>query len=337
MKKFVKAFIFTFLLINLALTVQMYVAHAAGEVPEGCAINPNSPLCILQKVGKDTDLPDFYKNYKHPDAPDDFDYPGITTLASPILYAIDLFRFAISGIAILVILFQALKLIGESSEEEAKKAKMNMLYGIMGLLFVQFASTVVRSMFFGDFGQAFQTTEDGETVTQVFAFNTATEIRGIVGFIDIFVGVTAVLVIILRAFTLMTGAGEEEANTKAKKHIGYAVAGLLLVGLAEMITRGFAFPAEGQILPDLEYGKLIVYRMTNFVSGFIAIGAFLMLFYAGYRYVMAGATEGEIDKVKKIILGAVIGLVISLGAYAAVHTLITLEVPEVIENNTPTL
>jgi TRAP-type C4-dicarboxylate transport system permease small subunit len=73
---------------------------------------------------------------------------------------------------------------------------------------------------------------------------------------------------------------------------------------------------------NLEEGKKLIVYVTNFVAGFVSIAAFLMLLYGGYKYVVSGVSGEEGEKIKKVFIGAIIGIVISLGAYAAVNTLV---------------
>jgi len=51
----------------------------------------------------------------------------------------------------------------------------------------------------------------------------------------------------------------------------------------------------------------------------------MILFYGGYRYVMSAGNEEMNDKLKKTIIGAVIGLVLTMGAFAIVNTVIDFE------------
>lgn len=328
MKKLVKSILCVVILLSLSPVAQIPTVHASS-VPASCAATPYAPFCILQQVQQKTNLPDFYKHYQHPDTADEYQYSGVKSLTSPVYYAIDIFRFIISGIALLVVLYYAFLLVSQASDETTPKAKNGLIYGALGLVLIQIAASVVKNMFFGEYGEAFATGEEGELVTGFFADNTVAEIRGIIGIINMVVGAVAVLVLVIRGFTLIAGFGEEDAMTKARKHVMYAAIGLLIVALSESIIRGVIFPEAGTVLPDINYGKKIIVDLTNFISGFVAIIAFLVLFYAGYLYVVSGGEDDSKDTIKKIFIGAVIGLLLSLSAYAIVNALIDLEVPEV--------
>jgi len=50
--------------------------------------------------------------------------------------------------------------------------------------------------------------------------------------------------------------------------------------------------------------------------GFLGVIFLLLMIYAGYLWMMARGNQAEVDKAKKLIESAVIGLVVVLGAYA---------------------
>lgn len=322
MKKIFAKFALSIALISIALSINIGLANAGNE-PVG---ETKSPVQILKEVGekvKTTDgkqiIPNFDSTGQHPDAPANYE-AGVGAATSPIYFALDIFRYAISGIAFVVVIIAAIKLVSTSSEEDAGKAKQSLIFGIIGLLIVQLADPIVKKMFFGEQGEAF---EDIATA-QLYAEGTVSYLRGIIGFIHLFLGSTAVLILIIRGFALVTSGGDEEQLTKAKKHVLYAIVGLGVVGLSEVVVRGFVFPDAGNKLPDTALGKALIVSITNYLSGFVAIISFLMLFYAGYQYVVSGGEEEVNEKVKKTVMGAAIGLLLSLAAFAIVNTFVTI-------------
>ncbi|MFA6918257.1 MAG: hypothetical protein WC285_05535 [Candidatus Gracilibacteria bacterium] len=326
MKKLIKSIILVLILMNLGLTLSMEMAVAAE--PDPCAQESSGqfqvgPQCALYKVGQWTGLPSFLTG-QHKDAPGDYLQEGIGAATSPIYFALDVFRYFVSGIAIIVVIIAAIRLIAESTPEQGEKARNSIVYGIVGLLIIQLADVAVKKMFFGESGEAFT----DPAMVEEFGKSSAQQIRGIIGFVNAFVGAAAVLVIIIRGMIVITSAGEEEALEKAKKHITYAILGLVSVGLSELIIRGFIFPAEGSKLPDIQTGKQVLVMITNYISGFVALGAFLTLVYAGYSYVVEGMKEETNEKVKRLFTAAVLSLILAAGAFAAVNTLVQFEVPK---------
>jgi len=322
MKKIFKPICLFLLLLNVALSINFMVANAEEILDCTDPKVAGAPKCLLETVGKTTGLPSF-KTMQHPDAPANEIDKGIGVVTSPLYYALDLFRFVSSSIAVIVIIIAAIKLVSRSADEEAEKVKHTLQYGIMGLLLINLSSVIVKKMFFGEDGSAFS----DQVSAQMFAEESVNQIRGVIGFIQVFLGAAAVLVIVIRGFTVITSAGNEEALTKAKHHILYAIVGLLIIGLSEYIVTKFAFPESGSKMPDLKEGWRVLAMLANFVSGFIAITAFLMLFFAGYKYVTAVGKEEDTEKAKKIVWGALIALLLGAGSYAAINTFVKMNEP----------
>ncbi|MBI4235082.1 hypothetical protein HY604_02160 [Candidatus Peregrinibacteria bacterium] len=331
MRKLIKSFIFAVLLLNLGLTLNLVATTASVFAEEPQEKNDKTsqgfnPLDTIIEIGDPTGLPNFYtKGDKHVDAPNDFTEPGVGTATSPILYAIDLFRYLVSGVALIMIFIAAVKLISTANEEEAEKMRKNLIFGVIGLLIIQLADVAVKKMFFGESGEAFES----EAVAEDFARESVDQIRGIIGFVEAFVGIVAVLVLVIRGFTLIVGSGEEEDITKARRHVTYAIAGLAVIAISEVVVRGVIFPAAGEELPDVNKGKFILIELVNFITGFIAIICFAILFYGGYKYVVSAGNEEENEKLKKLLTGTLIALALTLGAFALVNTLVKFDPKEV--------
>lgn len=67
----------------------------------------------------------------------------------------------------------------------------------------------------------------------------------------------------------------------------------------------------------------LLLTFLNFFLGFLGIVAVIMVIYGGVLYVTAAGNQENIDKGKKIIMYAVIGIVIILLAFALVNTLLS--------------
>ncbi|MBI4232286.1 hypothetical protein HY605_03565 [Candidatus Peregrinibacteria bacterium] len=325
MKEFIKKFLVTTTLIIGALSLNAAIVQA------GNVTTPHQELIKVLGDIKDKDgntlFPDLVTTGQHPDAPADFVKEGVGSVTSPIYFALDLFRFVVSGIAFIIIIIASIKLVSTSTEEEAGKAKESLLVGIIGLLVIQLADPIVKKMFFGEQGEAF---EDIATA-QLFAEDTVKYVRGIIGFVELFAGSVSVFMIVTRGFLLITSAGNEEEIGKAKTHIIYGIVGLVVVVLAEVIVRGFVFPEAGEKLTNINAGKKILIQITNYLAGFISIFAFAGLFYAGYRYVVSGGNEEVNETVKKTFFGSIIALILALGSFAFVNTFITLDNTEEVQ------
>jgi len=62
----------------------------------------------------------------------------------------------------------------------------------------------------------------------------------------------------------------------------------------------------------------LIVRVLNYLLGFLGLVAVIMIIYGGYTWMTAAGNEDKIDRAKKIILGAVIGLIIVMISWAIV-------------------
>jgi len=335
MKKFLEKIGIAVFLIILSeiFTLTVFAASAT----DGSNFDPNeeivppvdtqssvmTPLERMQNIGGETGLNPFLVG-QHPDAASDFATPGLGTITSPYFFALDFGKLAFSGVAIIIIIYMSIKLVNTNAEDEYEKAKSGIFYGVLGFFLIQIADILVRKMFFGETGDIFSDAGSAQS----YAEESVKQMRGIIGFVELFVGVAAVLVLVIRGFTMVSSGGDEEQLKKARNQIIYALVGIFLIGLSELIVRGFIFPNEGKTLPDVDVGKRIIVMVTNYISGFIAVICFAMLFYQAYKYVVSAGDSGEYDNLKKTALSIVFALLLAFGAFALVNTVISFEEPQ---------
>ncbi|MFA4871486.1 MAG: LamG-like jellyroll fold domain-containing protein [Patescibacteria group bacterium] len=69
--------------------------------------------------------------------------------------------------------------------------------------------------------------------------------------------------------------------------------------------------------------KTTIVNIVRIFLGFLGLVAVILIIYAGFLWMTAGGDEKKIETAKKIILGAVIGLIIILSAFAIVSFVLT--------------
>lgn len=279
----------------------------------------DSFLETLEEAGEQTPLPS-YEQSPHAQA---IQEPGVKSITSVAFYLVDFIKYFVGSIAVLFIIIHGIKLItaARGVEEKSTKEKQYITYGIIGLLVIFASTELVKTVFYGKAGEFLESEETAAT----FAQAGIAEARGIYNFIEIFIGVFAILTIILSGFQMLIGGiGGEDVITKARKRIMYSCIGLVIIGLSEAVVKDVIFKDYGTVLGVSE-GKILFAQVTNFaasVIGFVAVG---MLIYGGYHYLLYMGNEQMTEKAKKILLGAVIGIVIAAGAFALTSTIIPLE------------
>ncbi len=68
--------------------------------------------------------------------------------------------------------------------------------------------------------------------------------------------------------------------------------------------------------------RSLALTIVNFFLGFLGLLAVLMIIYGGILYVTAAGKQETIDKGKKILMYAIIGIVIILLSFAIVNTIL---------------
>ena len=300
------------IILFLAIIVPILAANAAAA---------QAPTLedALRAVGDPTGLSS-HETQQHGEAAVD---DGAAEITSVIYFVIDFVKYILASIAVLMLVINGVRLVIGGEEEEMNKQKLAIMYAIGGLIVVILADVMVKKVFFGEYGEAFETVTDAK----LFAEEGAAQIKGIYTFIEIFVASIAVLSIIYSGIRMLVSGGEEEVINKHKTHIFYAIGGLVLIGLAEFAVKEVIFPKQGAQIPKTEQAAILIKNITNLLSGLIAMVAVLMYIYGGYLYVVAGVEEENMNNAKKVLINATIGILIAGGAYGIVNTLVKFEGP----------
>lgn len=311
-----KKIIFSFILFTLILgNLLLFVSPALAQTPTSKTVTD---------IGSKTGLPSF--DTGHADASYE---PGADTITSAVLFAVDLLKYLTGAVAVLVIISSGVRLItaGKNIEEIAPKQKETLKFAVIGLIIIILVDTMIQQVFFGESGEVFRSQAD----IQLAAERGTEQIRGLYNFMEIFVAAIAVVMIIYAGLRLVTSGGNEEVNGKMKKTITYAIAGMVLIGVSELIVKDIVFPAQGTELPDVVRAQQLIVNITNFISGFIATIAVAMYMYGGFLYVTAVGKEEQTGKAKKVLLGATLGIILAMAAFALVNTFIKLD-PELVKS-----
>lgn len=120
---------------------------------------------------------------------------------------------------------------------------------------------------------------------------------------------------------------------------GLMVLGLLLVNSfgvdVALAQGGGAIDPEADqpaIIRALSGGQTglrgIVLTIINFFLTFLGLLAVIMVIYGGFLYVSSAGNEENVNKAKKILLYAVIGIVVIIVSFALVNTLLGAATPQ---------
>jgi hypothetical protein len=274
---------------------------------------------VLGQIGTQSQLPSF-ETAGH--ASSSYE-SGASNITSAIFYVVDLLKYALGTVAVVMIIFIGVKLIttGKNIGQTSPKMKEALKYVLIGLVVVMVAEPLVTQVFFGQQGEVYRSEADVKLAAQ----RGTDQLRGLYNFFEYFLGAIAVLMIVIYGVRMVASQGNEDVLNKSKKGIMWAIAGIMLVGVSELLVKGIIFPNEGSKLSDVNAARELIVNITNFVSGFMGTVAIAMFMYAGYMYVTAAGQEAKVGKAKKVLIGAVIGLLVAMGAFAIVNNIIKLE------------
>ncbi|MBT5015875.1 hypothetical protein HN748_01005 [Candidatus Peregrinibacteria bacterium] len=273
---------------------------------------------VLTTIGDKIELENYDVNV-HADAST---HDGAKNITSAVFFVIDFVKYIAGTIAVLMLIINALHLLaaGKDSEEKTTKEKLFLKYALMGLVLIFVADEAIMLAFFGEEGEILRNEEQAIE----FAEQGANLIQGIYTFIEVFLGSVAVLMMVISGFQVLVAAGSDESVTAAKKRIVISSIGLVIVGLAEVVIKDVIFKNQGEEV-DVERGREVIVGLTNFLSSMIAVIAVLALVYAGFLYILNFGNDETTGKAKKIMFGAIIGMVLAAAAFAIVSTVIPVE------------
>ncbi|MDP2624891.1 MAG: hypothetical protein Q8P27_01765 [Candidatus Peregrinibacteria bacterium] len=273
---------------------------------------------VLDTIGDKTELEN-YETTVHADAPTD---SGVKNIASAIFFAIDFVKYTLGSIAVFMLIINSMRMImaGKESEEATTKEKVFLKYALAGLVLVFVADEAIQLAFYGQEGEFLR---DEDTAAE-FATGGADLIKGVYTFVEVFIGSIAVLMMVFSGLQILIASGSEEAVNSAKKRIYISSVGLIIIGLSEVFVKDVLFVNQGDEV-DVDRGREIIVGLTNFLVSIMATVGVIAFVYAGFLYVLNFGNEEFTNKAKKIMFGAIAGIVLAAAAFAIVSTVIPVE------------
>ncbi len=168
---------------------------------------------------------------------------------------------------------------------------------------------------------------DAQAIGGVSGGDIRTIVLEILRAVLLFMGLAAVVVIVIAGIWLVVSVGDESAKDKAKKIILYAVIGLLIIAIAAGLVNIIIGATGGASIfgPVPSIGnvggsdiRVTVTDILTTVLNYMALAAVVVIVIAGIWLVVSLGDEQVKDRAKRIILYTAIGLIIILFAEAIV-------------------
>lgn len=247
---------------------------------------------------------------------------GVGGIVKALRTLLDILKIVVAPIAVLLITIMGVRMVtaGKENEDVTTKSKNFIAYAIEALLVIFVADQVVN-VFFGAEGDIFRF---GEAGAAEFGRRAGTFFEGIFILVQAIISTIAVAMLISAGFRYFAGSFSEDELGKAKRQITWSLVGLFIIAISEFVVKRIIFRDQGQRFGVAEANELFA-QVTNFIAGTMGSLSFVFLLYAGYLYVTSAGNEDSVSKSKKIIMGAIIGLVLAGAAFALSTTITELD------------
>ncbi len=250
--------------------------------------------------------------------------------------AAKLIQYILGGMALLYMGVAGFRILtSDGNEETIKTSRKTMVWAAFGLMLATivtplvdliFAPTAAGSIII-DVDPNLSPELQHQFLLEIGRLATRGAILNQVKFFQTFVAATATLMLFLAGFKLVTAGGNEEVVTKQHKTISWIFLGMGTILVAEAFVTVFAPEVDGQVVaPGMEQIGTFSQQMggfTNFLLTFTGGLAVLALVVGALYFSTAAMNAEQAEKGKKIILGAVLGLVLTISAYAVVNTILS--------------
>ena len=232
----------------------------------------------------------------------------------------------IMGVGTIGILVYAgiMMVVKGGDEGETTKQKSAVTYSIVGMAVIGISGAVTEILSVENGGLL----NPDEAKERVVLFRV--EVNLVITFIKYILGSIATLFLVISGLSLVVAGGDEGTVTSAKKRMAASALGLLLVIFSStFIDRVFYVidlnADETGVIPQVDtvQGIAEIVAITNIVVTLVGPVMILMLVAGGIMYIISAGDDGKMDKAKKLITNAVIGIVVIYGAFAIVSTFIS--------------
>ncbi|MBU1934789.1 pilin [Patescibacteria group bacterium] len=258
-----------------------------------------------------------------------YQYLGERQLRDTAQSVITVIRNIIAGLAVIWIIISGIRMILAQGEENViTEQRQSIIYAVIGLVAILLIERLI-DVLYGTPGTFVSTYSAG----YIEAFDESTEARfsaeiyGVINYVKAIIGAVAIFMMVISGIRLIVAAGEEEQITKQRKVFIWIIVGLILLAIDQIVIENlFSIPVKqqaGQIAASNITALInLIGRVTQFILGFVGLIALGMLVYGAGMLITNYANTELVDKAKKIIKNAIIGIIIIISAYTLIATLI---------------
>ncbi len=227
------------------------------------------------------------------------------------------------AIAVVFLIIGVLKLLFSWwDEEDVKKWRRNIIWTSVGIVVMQIATAVWRTLYLTDESQRV----DGRLGWQ-FWINI---FEPLVNLLTLLAGFGFLIMMVYAFYIIVSGGGDEEKLKKWKNIVIYAIIGFLFIRIPKMFVTAIygeptaackdtsLFSIGGCEMGEkkLEWAISIFGKVLTYINSFIMLITIILVIYAGWLVLISWGDEEKLKKAKNIALYIVIGLVLLVGGHA---------------------
>ena len=243
-------------------------------------------------------------------------FRGESQINAVILAVTKVLRNLLGGIAVIFIVIAGIQMIMASgNEEKIKEQKNSIIYAVIGLVIILILERLIV-LIYGVPGAERSLLERPEGFSE--------EILGVVSFIKALIGSIAILMIMISGIKTITAAGEEEKITEQRKSILWIIVGIVIIVVNQVFVENLYIRPIGQEeikVSNVENIISVIGKILQFALGFVGLIAFAALIYGAASMITNYGNDELVEKGKKIIKNAIIGIIVIISAFAIVSTI----------------
>lgn len=253
---------------------------------------------------------------------------GTEILNQVVLEGLKYVKMLIVAVGILYITIMGYTLVVSSDDEEKiTKARRGLTYTIIAFVIISMSQELGKIFDMADHS-LFETPQ--EILRRVRIFDRQIEI--VVTFIKYVIGSFATLMVVRSGVKLITAGGDEEETTKQKKGILYSAGGLAIIYLGDIFINKVFYKINRDVYSgitgvhpkvDAKAGVEQIVGITNMIVSVVGPIAILILLTGAILYATAGGEDEKMEKAKRLIITAGLGIIIIYGAFALVSTIVS--------------
>ncbi|QQR83935.1 hypothetical protein IPJ72_01900 [Candidatus Peregrinibacteria bacterium] len=254
---------------------------------------------------------------------DEIRFRGESQINTILIAVVRTVRNLLGVFGILFIVISGIQLVTSGGDEsKITEGRTAILYVVIGLVVVLLLERLV-TLIFGVPGQ-----ERGISGDQIVLIDA--EVLGIISFVRALVGGIALLMILISAVRMIFAQGADDEIKKQRTSVIWVVVGIILLVINQFVIENIFIAPVRQNSDQITITNVqniinLFGTMMEFFLGFVGVVAFGILVYGGASLIMNYSNDDMVDRAKKIITNALIGIVIIVTAFAIVSTLVTFQ------------